>query len=411
MLQEIIREGVEKASIAEPKPTPPKASKNVSLSLKDAVALAQAAAEPNQATLALSKLNAQRQAVALNSGVSSATKALETDDRYKLLKKEEKTYGDNMALDLRMELDAYEGMGYKELNNDERRQLASTRDYALIQLNTGVMQIEHNMLILDNAQAYSAYSAYSGVAKLQSAIALQQEANALQEASLAALRKRYELGAASKSELDAAELALEKAVLSLGQTKRSLTSLLATLNNLIGENLATTYADFDRAQLSPAKATPRLQDYLDKGLSQRSDILLAARSKEVAGGEAGLFSEAPYKPSSVDAGREAVQSADEASLSYDTALVTAESSIRAAYKQLLSLRGLISYNESQVESAQSVHDRIAKQRDLGLATQLSVDSAAMAITQAKIQLENSRIDVWLQERKLDTICSIGPSNL
>lgn len=410
MLQEIIREGVESASI-DIKPTPPRASENAALSLNEAVSMARSAAEASLGSLELAKLNSQRQAASLNSSVSAATRALETDDRYKLLKKEEKTYGDNMAMDLRMELDAYEQMEYKELNTDERRQLASTRDYALIQLNDGIAQIGYNIEILDNGQAYSAWAAYSSVAKLQSAIALQQEALDLQKSSLDALKKRYELGAASKTEADSAELSYDKAAISLGQTKRSLASALISLNRLIGENLATTYADFDRSQLRPAKATPRLQDYLDGALSKRSEILIAARSRDLAEGQAGLFSEAPYKPESVHEGQESALSAEEAAIAYDMAVSEVESEIRSAYKQLLSLRGQISYNESQVAIAQSALERAQKQRDLGLATQLSVDSAAITVAQAKIQLENSTIDVWLQERKLEIISGIGPGGL
>jgi hypothetical protein len=410
MLQELIREGVESASV-EISPTPPRATENAALSLKDAVGMAQSAAQASVGALELAKLNTQRQAASLNSSASTAAKALETDDRYKLLIKEEKTYGDNMAMDLRMELDAYKQMEYKELNNDERRQLASARDYGLTQLNIGIAQIEHNIAILDNAQAYSAYAAYSGVAKLQSAIALQQEALDLQKSSLDALNKRYELGAASKAEADSAGISYEKAAISLGQTKRSLLSALVSLNKLVGENLATTYEDFDRSQLRPAKATPRLQDYLDGALSKRSEILLAARNKDLAEGQAGLFSEAPYKPESVHAGQESALSAEESAIAYDIAVSNVEAEIRAAHKQLLALRGQISYSESQVAIAQSALERAQKQRDLGLATQLSVDSAAMSVAQAKIQLENSTIDVWLQERKLEIISGIGPGNL
>ena len=88
-----------------------------------------------------------------------------------------------------------------------------------------------------------------------------------------------------------------------------------------------------------------------------------------------------------------------------------ESSIRSAYKQLQSLRGVIAYNQSQVKSAQTTYERTQKMFELGMTTQTTVESANIALLQAKMQLENSRIDIWLQERKMDIICGIGPGNL
>jgi outer membrane protein TolC len=412
MLQEIIRQGVESADIEGVRPTPARATKDKAMSLKEAVGMAQEAAAASKGTLELNKLNAQRQVTALNSGVNAAIQALATDDRYKELKKEFETYDVMMDEALAAELAMYEGRGYKELNSDERRQLAATRDYGHIQLNMNIAQLDNSAAILDNSQAYMAYAQYSGVAKLQSAIALQQEALDLQKANLDMLRKQYELGAAARVDVEKAEISYEKAGISLNQTKRTLTSTLTSLNKLIGENLGTTYSDFDREQLRPAKATPRLQAYLDDALAQRSEILVAEKNKELTKGQSDLYEDdKPYKLQTVDAQKESALTSEEAAINYDLALANVESEIRAAYKQLLSLRAQIAYNESQVSSAQRSYERISKQRELGFTTQASLDAAGMSVTQAKIQLENSRIDVWLQERKLDVISGIGPGGL
>jgi outer membrane protein TolC len=348
--------------------------------------------------------------MSLRNGVSAAIQALQADDRYKELKDEEEKYGDHMEPLLRFELDAYISMGYKELNADQRKDLAASRDLGYEQYNFNLTRIDYNIEILKNSQKYMAYAQYAGVAKLQSAAALQQEAMDVQKTALDTLKKKYELGAAARAEVDSAEIAFEKAALELNRTKRTLQSTVTSLNKLLGENLETTYQDFDRTKLAPGKRSRSLETYLNRALAERSEILIAAENKKVAAQQASYYDN-PYTLQSVDEGKEKAQSAEEAAIEYDSAAQSVEDGIRSAYKQLQSLRGVIAYNESQVESAQKNHDRTQKLYDLGTVAKSGVDATSTALTQAKIQLENSLIDVWLQERKLEIISGIGPGGL
>ena len=411
MTLDYVREGVERVKIEDVTPTPAKASKNISLKLKDAVEKSIEAAKPSIRLMEISKSNAQKQVVSLRSNVNMAITAMETDNRYKELKDEEDKYGDNMEPMLRFELDMYESMEYEELNNDDRRTLSTVRDLGFDQLNFNLRRIDYNIEITKKSLEYAAYAQYAGIAKMQAALELQEEALAVQKKNLDILEKKYSLGLVAKTEVDSAKISYDKAILELQRSNRSLTILLSSFNKSIGENLGTTYAKLDRSGLVPKNVLGKLNAYLERALQERSEILIAAENKRLAVKETEYYNEDPYRFESLYAKEDADLSAEEASIEYDSTVQTVESGVRSAYKQLQSLRGGIAYYQSQVKSAQNTYDRVQKTYELGMSAQTAVESANMALMQAKMQLENSKIDIWLQEKKMDIICGIGPGNL
>jgi len=277
--------------------------------------------------------------------------------------------------------------------------------------NFNIRKVDYNIEIMRNQLSYAALAQYSGIAKMQAAIALQQEALDLQLQNLKILKVKYEIGTVARIEVENAEISYNKALIEMRKQQRSLTSLLASFNKLIGENLGTTYQDFDRAKLKPPKSDDPAAKYVASALEKRSEILIAKEELGLAARQRELYETEITNFRTLDDKQDAIQAAEEAEINYELALQDVEASINSAYKQLVALRGLTPYYESQIETAQRNYDRMQTLFGLGMATASSVDQVRMSLTQAKMQLENNLTDIWLQRQKLQIISSIGPGGL
>ena len=411
MVQQFIREDIEKVLIIDVQPTPPRATKNKQLSIKQAADDAVEAAKASFLTLEIMRLNIQKQADSLRESVNMAIRALDADDRYKELIDLEDMWGEKLDFELQLELEMYRLISYEELTSDQRRELISVRDMGYDRFNLNIKRVNYNIEIMQNQLIYAAYAQYAGVAKMQAAIAIQSDALDLQKKNLDILKIKYDLGTAARIDVENAELSYEKAKIEIRRSQRSLTSLITNFNRLLGENLATTYREFDRTKLEPPRRDDPVEKYLSSALEKRSEILLAKEEMELAQRQAKLYETEITKFSTLNDKQEAQQTAEEAEIDYDAVVHDVEAEINAAYKQLVSLRGLTSYYESQIKTAQENLDRMQTLYELGMSTAVSVDQVAMSLTQAKIQLENNLIDIWQQRQKLEIISSVGPGGL
>ena len=411
MIQEYIREDVEKASIIEVEPTPPSPSRDKKLSAQQAAGGAIDAAKPTFLSLAITRLNTQKQIDTLRNSVNMAISALDADDRYRVLLDAEELWGEKLEIELQFELEMYREMKYVELTSDERRELISVRDMGYERFNQNIRRIDYNIERTRNQLTYAAYAQYAGVAKMQAAIAIQMEALELQLKNLEILKIKYEIGTATRVETENAELSYKKAEIDVRRQRRSLNSLVTGFNKLIGENLETTYQDFDRTRLTPQVRDVSVDRYLADALVKRSEILLAKEEMDLTRRQADLYETEITKFSTLDDKQDAIQAAEEAEIDYDAAVSDVEGEINVAYKQLVALRGVTAYYESQIKTAQENYDRTQMLYELGMTTAVSVDQVRISLSQAKIQLENNLIDIWLQRQKMDIISSIGPGGL
>ena len=411
LIQQFIREDIEKATQINVAPTPPKATKNKRLDVKEAADSAVEAAKASFLTLDITKLNIQKQADSLRESVNMAIRALDADDRFRVLVEAEELWGERLDFELQLELEMYRMIDYTELTSDQRRELISVRDMGYERFNLNIVRVDHNIEITRNQLIYAAYAQYAGVAKLQAAIALQQEALDLQKKNLDILKVKYDVGTATRVEVDNAELSYERAQIDIRRQRRSLTSLVTALNRLVGENLATTYRDFDTSKLVPPRRDEPVDKYISDALANRSEILLAKAEMDLAQKQAKLYETEITNFSTLDDKQDALQAADEAEISYEVIVQDVEAEINAAYKQLVALRGMTAYYESQIKTAQDNYDRTQALYDLGMTTAVSVEQLAMSLAQSKIQLENNYIDIWQQQQKLAIISGIGPGGL
>ena len=410
-VQQFIREDIEKASKIDIEPTPPRASRNKQLSVKQAADGAVEAAKASFLTMEITRLNIQKQAGSLRDSVNMAIKALDADDRYRVLVEAEELWGERLDFELQLELEMYRMIDYEELTSDQRRELISVRDMGYDRFNLNIKRVDYNIEIMRNQLIYAAYAQYAGIAKMQAAIEIQQEALDLQKKNLDILKIKYELGTAARIDVENSELSYERAQIDMRRQRRSLTSLLTNFNRLVGENLSTTYRDFDRSKLAPPRKDDPVDKYISGALEKRSEILLAKADMDLAVRQAKLYETEITKFSTLDDKQDAQQAAEEAIIDYDAIVQDIEAEINAAYKQLVALRGMTAYYESQITTAQDGYDRAQSLYDLGMTTALSVDQAAMSLVQSKIQLENNLIDIWQQSQKLEIISGIGPGGL
>ena len=411
MIQPHIRDDIEKVFTSDIEPTPPTASQGLSLTYKEAGEKAIEAAKASFKGMEITRLNIVKSIESLRNGVNMAILALEADDRYNELIEIEDVQGWKMDEDLMFELEMYKMMDYKELTSDERRELISLRDMGYDRFNFNLRQVDYNVEIVENQLKYGAYAQYSGIAKMQAAIAIQQDALAVQQKNLEILRAKFELGAAARVDLENAEISYEKSLIDIGKQQRSLTSLVTGFNKFIGENLNTTYKDFDRTVLVPPWRDKTAGEYRKSALAKRSEILIAKEELDLCERQVKLYETEITNKKTLDDKQDAEQAAEEAQINYDQALQDVEADINAAYKQLVALRGSTEYYESQIKTAQENLERTQLLFELGMTTAISVDQVMMSLSQAKMQLEYNLIDIWLQQQKLDIISGIGPGRL
>ena len=410
MIQDWIREDVEKAFVIDIEPTPAAASQNRTLTARQAADSAIDAAKASFRSLDITRLNIQKQIDSLRDSVNMAITLLQMDDRYKELIEAEELHGRTLEEELVFELEMFRAMKYVELTSDQRRELISVRDMGYERFNLNIKKVDYNIEIVRNQLTYAAYAQYAGIAKMQAAIAIQQEALDLQQKNLEILKKKFELGAATRIEVENAELSYSKALIDINKSKRSLTSLVTGLNKHVGENLGTTYEDFDRSALAPSsrRMDEPVEKYISRALENRSEVLLAKDEMSLAQRQAKLYETDITNFRTLDDKQDAIQAAEEAAITYDITLQDIEAEVNSAYKQLVSLRGVTAYYESQIRTAQDNLDRVQTLFEFGMATAVSVDQVRISLSQSKMQLENNLIDIWQQLQKLDIICGIGP---
>jgi len=411
MVLEWIRNDIEKAFTSDVEPTPAVATKDKQLTAQQAAEGAVEAAKASFKGMEIARLNIQKQIDSLRNAVNMAITALEMDDRYRVLVEAEEKWGETLEEELIFELEMFRMMKYTELTSDERRELISIRDMGYERFNLNIKRVNHNMEITRNQLAYAAYAQYAGIAKMQAAMAIQREALDLQLTNLEILKKKYELGAATRIEVENAELSYEKALIDIRKQQRSLTSLVTGFNRLVGENLSTSYQDFDRTKLAPPRRDDAVDAYIARALEKRSEVLLAGEEMSLAQRQAKLYDTELTNFRTLDDKQDAIQAAEEAEITYDMTVQDVEAEINAAYKQLVNLRGVTAYYESQIRTAEENFERAQKLFELGMTTAVSVDQVRMSMSQAKMQLENNLIDIWQQRQKLDIISGIGPGGL
>jgi len=413
MIQERIREAVERAFVIDIEPTPPKATEKRVMGAEEAAESAVEAAAASFRGMEITRLNIVKQIDSLRSSVNMAIQALDADDRYKELVELEERWTVTLEPELVFELEMYRAMDYKELNSDERRQLISIREMGYERFNLNLTRVDHNIEIVRNQLMYAAYAQYAGIAKMQAAIGIQRAALELQYANLEIIRKRYELGVATRIETENAEFSYEAALIELGRQERSLKSLVTGFNRLVGENLATSYQDFDRSVLAPSvrRMDEPADKFLARALENRSEVLLAYAEMDLAQRQAKLYETEITNFATLDDKREAEQTAEESAITYDLALQDVEDDINNAYKQLTALRGVTSYYESQIQTARENYERTQTLFELGLTTAVNVDQVRISMSQAEMMYENNLIDIWQQHKKLEIVSGIGPGRL
>jgi len=429
MLQDVIREGVDRIVVTDVMPTPAVPSRNVALTVDDAVERAMEAATPNIRTMELMRRNVVRQIQRVREAVNMAITVLSIDDRYQELAREDEIWGgirdedDNYVIgpdgrilhdllhpQLRMELAMFQAMGYEELRYADRLALEVLRDLGYAQFNINVTLIDHNIDIMKRGIEFAVYAQYAGIAQMQGALELQRAALENTARTLEIARRRYELGHAPRVEVDAVQATFERAELEIARSERSLRSLVTSFNRTIGENLDTTYRDFDLSLLAPAETVPSLEYYMEKALQERSEALIAAERMRIAEAEADHF-RAVYRGERTYERFVRVQAAEEAALNYELARNSVEADVRRAYRQLLTLRGTLPVNERQIGIARENFERVQRMYELGTVTASVVNTANLGVMQAELMLANNKINIWTQQKRLEIITGIGPGNL
>jgi outer membrane protein TolC len=165
--------------------------------------------------------------------------------------------------------------------------------------------------------------------------------------------------------------------------------------------------------LTPPRKDDPVEKYMSAAKENRSDIILAYDEMLLTQRQADLYEiqKEITNYSTLADKQETLQSAEEAAITYDAAVQEVEGEINEAYKQLVALRGVTGYYESQLKTAQDNYDRSQSLYEMGMATAASVDQVRMSLTQAKMQLENNMIDIWQQRQKLEIISGIGPGGI
>lgn len=260
-----------------------------------------------------------------------------------------------------------------------------------------------------NGLKQDAFQKYYTLKNTETQVQIANEGLTLKKNFLETTKRKYQVGMASKSEVDNAENEVKNAETQLEALKNSLQQLKSNLNSYLGYDISQEVVLTDVIQEISLPKT-NLTDAIASALKNRNEMKEAAYMVELSQLNFNSYKAYPSSSSKYISAKTQLLNAEIAKQNKPTDL---ELDVRKKYDSMMDAYNAVQTGKKTLKSAEDTLNTATRKYNLGMVTITDVQQAQLGLNSAKLSQANSLLNYNLSVENYNLSMGVGtsPANL
>lgn len=265
------------------------------------------------------------------------------------------------------------------------------------------LMLESNNQARVNAMKQQTFQKYYTIRNTETQVQIAKDSLQLKKNFLETTKRKYQVGAASKSEVDNAEKEVKNAETQFEATENNLKQLKLNFNSYLGYDIAQEVVLTDDIQeIELPKIT--LTDAIALALKNRNEVKEAAYSVKISQLNFNSYKAYPTSSSKYINARTQLLNAEIANENKPTDI---ELDIRTKYDSMMDAYNSVQTGKSTLKSAEDTVNTTARKYKLGMVTSSEVQQAQLALNNAKLSQANALLSYKLAVENYNLSMGVG----
>lgn len=254
-----------------------------------------------------------------------------------------------------------------------------------------------------NALKQSTFQTYYALKNTETQVDLTKESLTLKKNFFETTQRRYNVGAASKMEVDNAEKDVKNAETQLEAAQNSLQQLKLSFNSFLGYDISQEIVLTDTIQEVELPKTT-LTDAVDSALKNRNEMKQASYMVELSELNFNSFKAYPSNSSKYITAKTQLLNAEIAKQNKPTDI---ELDVRKKYDAMTDAYNSVQTGKKNLKSAEDALNATQRKFDLGMATTSEVQQAQLAVNNVKLSQASALLNYNLAVENYNLSMGVG----
>ncbi len=254
-----------------------------------------------------------------------------------------------------------------------------------------------------NAMKQEAFQKYYTITNTETQVEIAKESLELKKSLLETTKRKYQVGAASKSEVDIAEKDLENAENKLEASENSLEQLRLNFNSYLGYDISQEIILTDQIQEVELPETS-LTEAVASALKNRNEIKEAAYNVEMSQLNFNSYKAYPSNSSKYISAKTQLLNAEIMNQNKPTDI---ELDVRNKYDSMNDAYNSVQIGKKTLKSAEDTLNTINRKYKLGMVTMSDVQQAQITLNNAKLSQANALLTYNLAVETYNLSMGVG----
>lgn len=263
--------------------------------------------------------------------------------------------------------------------------------------------IEANNQARVNAMNQEAFRKYYTIRNTETQVQIAKESLQLKKNFLETTKRKYQVGSASKSEVNTAEKEVKTAETQVEATENNLKQLKLNFNSYLGYDIAQEIVLIDDIQETELPKTT-LTDAIASALKNRNEIKEAAYNVEASQLNFNSYKAYPSSSSKYINAKTQLLNAEIANQNKPTDI---ELDVRTKYDSMMDAYNSVQTGKSTLKSAEDALNTTSRKYQLGMVTISDVQQAQLALNNAKLNQANALLSYKLAVENYNLSMGVG----
>lgn len=265
------------------------------------------------------------------------------------------------------------------------------------------LMLESNNQARVNAMKQQTFQKYYTIRNTETQVQIAKDSLQLKKNFLETTKRKYQVGAASKSEVDNAEKEVKNAETQFEATENNLKQLKLNFNSYLGYDIAQEVVLTDDIQEIELPKTT-LTDAIALALKTRNEVKEAAYSVKISQLNFNSYKAYPTSSSKYINARTQLLNAEIANENKPTDI---ELDIRTKYDSMMDAYNSVQTGKSTLKSAEDTVNTTTRKYKLGMVTSSEVQQAQLALNNAKLSQANALLSYKLAVENYNLSMGVG----
>lgn len=263
--------------------------------------------------------------------------------------------------------------------------------------------LEANNQARVNAMKQQTFQKYYTLTNTETQVAIAKESLQLKKTFLETTKRKYQVGTASKSEVDNAAKDVKNAEAQFEATENSLKQLRLNFNSYLGYDISQEIVLTDQIQeIELPEAS--LTDAIALALKNRNEIKEAAYNVQISQLNFNSYSAYPSSSSKYISAKTQLLNAEIANQNKPTDI---ELDVRTKYDSMMDAYNSVQTGKSTLKSAEDTLNTTTRKYNLGMVTASEVQQTQLAVNNAKLSQANTLLTYKLAVENYNLSMGVG----